>query len=176
MASEAEYVEIAVVERLHPEAVRFALDDALPTGYDVIKVVEAQPGSLSDRLEASLWELRFPGVAVPDLDRAVEPFRRSEHVEVTRTMSSGIRRFDAREPVLQVVSTGDEDGLCAILHVVVRHTTPSVRPDDILTAIRGASPVDLPPPMVRRLAQGPLSADPLGVGDPLSTDQAAIGT
>src|SRR3954447_15213921 len=40
-ASEAEYLEIAVIERLDPQAVRKALDESLPPGLDVLEVVEA---------------------------------------------------------------------------------------------------------------------------------------
>ena len=43
-ASEAEYFEIRVTERVDPEAVRAALDEALPEGLDVVEVVEAAPG------------------------------------------------------------------------------------------------------------------------------------
>src|ERR1044072_5819500 len=50
-ASEAEYFELAVSERVDPEAVRVALDEALPPGLDVLQVVEASSGSLADRLE-----------------------------------------------------------------------------------------------------------------------------
>ena len=61
-ASEAEYVELGVSERVDPEAVRVALDDALPAGLDILEVVEAGPGSLADRLEASDWvHRRTPG-------------------------------------------------------------------------------------------------------------------
>ena len=49
-ASEAEYFELSVNERVDPEAVRVALDEALPAGLDVLQVVEAAPGSLADRL------------------------------------------------------------------------------------------------------------------------------
>ena len=50
-ASEAEYVELGVSERVDPEAVRAALDDALPAGLDILEVVEAGPGSLADPQE-----------------------------------------------------------------------------------------------------------------------------
>ena len=43
-ASEAEYFEIRVTERVDPDAVRAALDEALPEGLDVVEVVEAAPG------------------------------------------------------------------------------------------------------------------------------------
>ena len=43
-ASEAEYFEISVTERVDPESVRRALDEALPDGLDVLEVVEAAPG------------------------------------------------------------------------------------------------------------------------------------
>ena len=47
---------------------------------------------------------------------------------------------------------------CVILHVVVRHITPSVRPDDVLTALKQVGNlVPLKPIRVTRLAQGPLN-------------------
>ena len=48
---------------------------------------------------------------------------------------------------------------CAILRMVVRHTTPAVRPDDILAALGRVAGLTLSaPPLVTRLAQGPLDA------------------
>jgi len=60
--------------------------------------------------------------------------------------------------------------------MVVRHTTPAVRPDDILTALHTATALTPPsPPRVTRLAQGPLLDAPARVADPLATDQEAVG-
>src|SRR3954465_15199770 len=61
-ASEAEYVEISVTQRVEPESVRAALDEALPQGIDILQVVEAPPGALADRLEASDWLLGLAGL------------------------------------------------------------------------------------------------------------------
>jgi hypothetical protein len=45
----------------------------------------------------------------------------------------------------------------AILRMVVRHVTPAVRPDDILAALRQVADLaPSSPPLVTRLAQGPL--------------------
>src|SRR4051812_22902502 len=60
-ASEAEYVEIGLARRCDPGAVRQALDESLPPGLDVLEVVEAGPGALADRLEASEWVVELPG-------------------------------------------------------------------------------------------------------------------
>ena len=62
---------------------------------------------------------------------------------------------------------------CAILTLVVRHGTPSVRPDDVLSALRRVA--DLVPPKparVTRLAQGPLDEAGTSVTDPLAPDRA----
>ena len=50
----------------------------------------------------------------------------------------GLRTFDARADVLALEAlAGDEgDVACAILKVVLRHDTPSVRPDDVLAGLR----------------------------------------
>lgn len=174
--SEAEYVEISVVERLDPEAVRIALDAALPDGLDVLEVVEAKPGALADRLQASLWRIEFTGVELSDLAQAAATLLEHDEVQVTRTFKNGPRTFDARAAVVSMEAIpGDRDG-CAILQTVVRHTTPAVRPDDILTALSAVTKLAPPrPPLVVRLAQGPLDPDSAGVADPLAADEDAAG-
>jgi len=197
-ASEAEFVEIGVVDRLEPEAVRAALDEALPHGYDVLHVAEAEGGALADSLEGSLWRVELPGTTPAEVQAAVERFLALDEALVTRTFKKGPRTFDVREAVLDVAVTGEDAGVtsadgaptntqiagedgpakvpCAILQMVVRHTTPAVRPDDVLTALRTAAALTPPsPPMVTRLAQGPLLESPVRVADPLAADQEAVG-
>jgi radical SAM-linked protein len=180
-ASEAEYFEIQVTERVDPAAVRAALDDALPDGLDIVEVVEAGPGSLADRLEASAWELAFPGVGEDALGAAVAAYLAVDRAEVSRVFKTGPKTFDTRSAVLTMEASAgrsvDPEESCAILRMVVRHTTPSVRPDDILTALRAVSAFAPPvPPLVTRLAQGPLRADSAGVADPLAADREAVGS
>ena len=50
-ASEAEYLEVALAERVEPDAARAALAGSLPDGLDVLEVVESPGGGLADRLE-----------------------------------------------------------------------------------------------------------------------------
>lgn len=176
-ASEAEYFEISVTERVDPEALRTALDEALPPDLDVLEVVEAGPGSLAERLEASVWRLEMRGVGAQTLAYAVERFLAVERAEVTRMFKTGAKTFDVRSAVVSMVVAEGEDLSCAILQMVVRHTTPSVRPDDILTALHAVSELTPPvPPLVTRLAQGPLLAAAAGVADPLAADKDAVGS
>jgi hypothetical protein len=66
---------------------------------------------------------------------------------------------------------------CAIIRAVVRHTTPAVRPDDILTALRAIAGLEPPaPPLVTRLAQGPLAHEVAAVTDPLVADEKVGGS
>jgi radical SAM-linked protein len=172
-ASEAEYVELSVTERCDPEAVREALDSSLPPGLDVLQVVEADAGSLADRLEASDWEVRLPGVAPKAAQEALAQLLARDEVEVERLFKNGPRRFDARAAVIDArVDDAVSPADCAILRMVVRHTTPAVRPDDVLAALRVVAQLVPPsPPQVTRLAQGPLS-DAGTVTDPLATVDA----
>ncbi len=175
-ASEAEYFEISVTERVDPESVRAALDEALPPGLDVLEVVEASAGTLAERLQASDWVMEFRGLPVAELEAAAAALLAHERVEVTRTFKTGPRTFDVRSALVSVETSTSSDPDCAILRVVVRHTTPAVRPDDVLTALRAVTELVPPaPPLVTRLAQGPLHDATAGVADPLAADKDAAG-
>ncbi len=176
-ASEAEYFEISVTERVDPARVLAALDEALPQGLDILQVVEAVPGALADRLQASDWVMEFRGMPVVDLVRATEQLLARERVEVTRVMKNGPRTFDVRSAVVSMDVSPSGDGTCAILRVVVRHTTPAVRPDDVLSALQSVAALTPPsPPLVTRLAQGPLSTASATVADPLAADLDVDGS
>jgi radical SAM-linked protein len=175
-ASEAEYLEIALAQVSDPAVVHTALDEALPDGLDVLEVVVSHGGSLADRLEASRWRLRLPGVAEDVASDAVARFLAEEEVLVQRMTKKGLRTFSCRDAVVSLTShvaevSGQE---CAILDVVLRHGTPSVRPDDILAGLREVAGLDADAaPLHERLAQGPLDPRAGTVGDPLEPDRDA---
>ena len=173
-ASEAEYLEIAVTQTCDPAVVRDALDAALPTGFDIIEVVEARGGSLPDRIDTSRWQVTLNGVTLAEAENAVQRFLQTESISVERVLKDGRRTLDARLPVvsLGVVEEPDLPG-CVILEMVVRHLTPAVRPDDVLAGLRQVSDLAPPlPPLVKRLAQGHLDEfDKLA--DPLAPDRDA---
>jgi radical SAM-linked protein len=176
-ASEAEYLEISLVREMDPAVVRASLDQALPTGLDVIDVVVAGNGPLADRLEASEWEARLAGVMPEAAGRAVQAFLAEEAVEVERMTKSGLRRFDCRGAVVRLTARGDavDSEPCAILDMVVRHETPAVRPDDILAGLRLTAGLVVPvPPLLARIAQGPLDPVTGSVVDPLDHDRDAL--
>jgi radical SAM-linked protein len=164
-ASEAEYLEIALADVLVPTEVHTLLDEALPEGLDVIAVVESPGGSLADRLEASRWRIDIDG-APEVVEAAAAAFLAADEILVERMTKKGLREFDARGAVvaLSVTTSGYDDR--SALDLVLRHGVPSVRPDDVLTALVSVSEVEPgPAPLMTRLAQGPLSDDGT-VGDP----------
>lgn len=177
-ASEAEYLEIGLTHRRDPEQVRRDLDDALPTGLDLVDIVVAGEGSqsLADRLEASEWEITLTGTAPEQAARAVADFLAAESIEVERMTKKGLRTFDCRAAVARLASTqvpGRADR-CAILTMVVRHGVPSVRPDDVLAGLRAIGGLEPSvPPLASRLAQGPLDHETGVVGDPFAPDRDA---
>lgn len=174
-ASEAEYIEIGITEKRDAQDIARALDDALPPGLDIVSAVEAVTPDLVARLEASVWRIELPGVSDTDAQRAVDALLSAPEVSVQRLTKDGVRTFDARIAVVSArVATEDSTTGCAILQVVIRHVAPAVRPDDVLTALRLVADLVPPvPPMVTRLAQGPLDASGVGVGDPFTPDRAA---
>ena len=144
-ASEAEYLEIAVIRQVDPEQVRATLDAALPEGLDVVRIVEAA-GSLPEALRASRWRLSWP----VDVTAAVIRFEAADSVLVERVTKSGRRTMDVRALCSDLRMPDDRT-----LEVTVTHGEPTPRPADVVTAVRTVSP-DLPETTVlaTRLAQG----------------------
>ncbi len=175
MLSEAEYFEIGTTRAVDPDQLRADLDSALPDGLDVEEVVPAGPGSLPERLEASDWLIEFPDESAADLSAALEALLAQSEITVTRVFKNGPRELDVRSAIVRA-EPGEREG-CAILRLVVRHTTPAVRPDDVLTALRESirfAPAR--PPRVTRLAQGPWDNATGQVADPLATDKDAAAS
>lgn len=181
-ASEAEFVELGLTREVDPEDVRAALDDALPDGLDVLDAAVATPPALADRIDAGRWRLELPGVSAERARAAADALLGRDEVVVTRVTPSGRKEIDVRAALVSlVIEPGSGDGTavgaaaspgtptdCAILTAVVRQTTPTVRPDDVLGALNVVA--DLTPPVpvtATRLAQGLLDdggdlVDPLG--------------
>jgi radical SAM-linked protein len=184
VASEAEYLEIGLAEQRDPASVATALDAALPVGIDIVEVVDAADSrtkTLAERIEASQWRLWLPEVSVADAQAAVERLMALDTAPVERATKDGTRTVDVRAAILLATvvegasgaSPGEMNGQCATLEVVVRHSSPAVRPDDILTALRTISALSTPvTPVVTRLAQGLLDdtspEDAKRLIDPLS--------
>ncbi|WP_249412451.1 TIGR03936 family radical SAM-associated protein [Micromonospora endophytica] len=184
VASEAEYLEVGLREVVDPAQLRAALDVALSPGLDVLDAVVASGGSLADRIEASRWRIELPEVDPAIAVKAVAAFTEAEEVLVERMTKQGRRTFDSRGAVIAIdvdSSSATPSGAaavpCAILELVVRQVTPSVRPDDVLSGLRVVAGLEPPvAPKVIRLAQGTLTAQG-AIVDPLDADRdgAAIG-
>jgi radical SAM-linked protein len=188
-ASEAEYLELGLARESDPAEVATALDEALPPGLDVLQVVVSAGGSLTELLEGSVWRSRLPGVSRVSATDAVRGFLDAGEVVVERMTKKGLRSFDSRAAVVRLevlpdaadeagagtgagagggAGTRANGGECAILEMVLRHATPSVRPDDVLAGLHAIAGLEAAgAPLHERLAQGPLDAQAGTVGDPL---------
>jgi radical SAM-linked protein len=174
VASEAEYLSLGLTARQAETQVCQRLNAAMPDGIDVIDVIEGTAGSGSPfgHLEASEWKVVMPGVGPEQAAAAVTKFLDRDEAPVERLTDKGVRRLDARSAVVRMsvsetgpvpadpdggqraAGTGHED--CTILRMVVLHTVPAVRPEDVLTALREQDGIDPSlPPVTTRLAQGP---------------------
>jgi radical SAM-linked protein len=175
-ASEAEYLEIGLREVVDPAQVREAVDASLPEGLDVLEAVVAGPGSLADRMEASVWRLVLPEVTSAQASVGLQSFLDTPEVNVERMTKKGLRTFDCRAAVVgaRVLDGAPDRPGCAILEVVLRHGTPSVRPDDVLAGLREVAGLEVAAGVLaERRAQGPLDEETGAVGDPLAPDRDA---
>jgi len=163
VASEAEYLSLALTSRIEADIAREQLNAALPDGIDVIVVTEDAGGLPASRLTASEWQLVLPGLRPGDAAGVVEKFLALDEAPVERLTSKGMRRMDARSAVV-TLEVRDEAVGDAVLRMVLHHTVPSVRPDDVLNALRDVSEV-IPTalPIITRLTQGTLGESGLVV-------------
>jgi len=178
VASEAEYLSLALTSRQAATHVGERLNAALPDGIEVIDVTDEAEGPKAGstafgRLEASQWRVVLPGVESAAAQRAVAGFLALDEALVERLTDKGVRSLDARAAVVELdvlgedvttaVADGDPPAVtglkdCAILRMVVLHMAPAVRPDDVLSALRDRYRlVPSSPPRTTRLAQGPLA-------------------
>jgi radical SAM-linked protein len=182
-ASEAEYLEIGLTQPVDPAALVGALDAALPDGLDVLDAAVAEGAALAERIDGSRWMIELAGVEPHALRTALAALLAESSVVVERVTPSGRRQIDVRAALVRAdvmdvadgVSSGgsgstspDQSPSCAIMAVVVRQTTPAVRPDDVLGALDVVAGLRPPvPAKATRMAQGLLDhrgdlADPLG--------------
>ncbi len=152
-ASEAEYLEIGLARAVDPDQVRTALDAALPDGLDIVAVAAAPPGGLANLLTGSRWRIELTAMPADVMREAVAVFLALPAAEVDRMTKTGLRTFDARGAVVALRVVG------ADLDLVLAHTVPLVRPDDVLTALARTDPRWRPPqpPRMTRLQQGNLA-------------------
>lgn len=174
-ASEAEYVEIALAEVIDPARAHADIDAALPDGLDVLEVLPSAGGPLADLLEGSQWRVTLHSTCLDDVRRAVKTLLATDEVIVERMTKKGVRSFDARAAIASLTIADPPSGAtsCAILDMVLRHGSPSVRPDDVLAALRETAGLRDTAALQQRLAQGPLDQGSGTVGDPLTPDRDA---
>lgn len=152
-ASEAEFAEVTFAAEVPLEAAMAALNAAFPDGIRVLAARQAEDGApkMAKRLQASLWDLRYPSGVEPDqLSAAVAAALVSPALAVERERKGESTTVDLRPALHGLIAAGA--GVRAILH----HVEPQVRPTELhlaLADMAGAGALPDPDP-VTRLAQG----------------------
>jgi len=146
VGSVAEYCVVALSEEVDPADVQQRLQDAMPTDMPIYEVTElvGQPC-----FEASEFMARLDGIDLLPLQQAVEALLAKEEALVSRETKSGLRTFNARPAIESLTVTEPHT-----LRMVVRHTEPLVRAEDVCQALGLTLPH---PPAVTRSRQGKLS-------------------
>jgi radical SAM-linked protein len=188
-ASEAEYLDIRLVEHREPDRVQSDLNHVLPPGLSILAAADGTSGlstRLPELLQASLWRLTWAGVDAATLDAAIGEFCEVGRAIVERPArgpKSRARQLDARPAVLSITqppnaahptkpgaAAPEGEGAGLVWDVIVRHVEQNVRPDDVVRAINQFRPnsqveADVGSVSMQRLAQGPLNPGP-SVADP----------
>ncbi|GLU47967.1 DUF2344 domain-containing protein [Nocardiopsis ansamitocini] len=177
-AREAKNIEPESTKPRDPEQVRVHLDASMPEGMDVIEAVQAVADGHPDRPEASERQSRLPGVPVKGAVTATTASTAVERVETQRPAGKGHSRLEARSPFRYPCGDGrateERQDTYAILRLIVGHTTPALRTDDVVTGLCQVAGLAPPSSLVMtRLAQGPLDEVTGATAAPSAADHAA---
>lgn len=127
-ASLAEYALVALAQPMAADDLATALNRALPTGMEVFAgLTDKRP--LPPQLEASSWELAWPGIVLPpQLDEVVGAFIAEEAVVVGRRAKSGVKQQDVRSAVVSMT-------VAKTLNMTLRQSEPLIRPGDVVAGL-----------------------------------------
>lgn len=165
-ASLAEYLEIGLALDCDPEAVRQALELALPPGMGVPRVRQPARRGLAELLTASLWRLDSPEAPPGAMGAALGALLDLGTAVVERATGKGLRRIEVRPALLAGTPAG------AGLEVLLAHGAPQVRPDDLFAALVRLEPaLTGRPVLATRLAQG-RPDEGSGLLDPFAVEAA----
>lgn len=145
-----------------PEVLAAAVEQVLAT--DVVEVERmTKNGMRTLDVRSALVRLAVDAVTNRPEDRHPDDGRAGDDGAPTRQITLADPHARARTAV------------CGTLSAVVRHTTPAVRPDDVVSALRSVAGLEPPVPVrSTRTAQGRLDDDG-ALLDPLELDRAATG-
>lgn len=150
-ASEAEYVELGLAQVCDPGKVMAALNEVLPTGFEVVAAAKAQKVPLGELLQASDWEVVVAGSPPGALAVAVTELLALGECLVERMTKNGLRSFDVRAAIVALHVVDDDT-----FELRSMHQAPLVRPDDVVTALRRLDDRLYARPLLTRMRQGPL--------------------
>jgi radical SAM-linked protein len=172
VASLAEYLEIALAQRIDPVSVQASLNRVLPGGFQIMAAVESDGTALAELLTHSAWRIDL-GV---DATAAVAAFLAADSVVVQRMGKAGLRELDIRAAVVALAA----DAGALSLRAVTGPGKVVVRPGDIVAGLAVVSPAVVSPgaSLALRVAQGVWSdgrvRDPFGP-EKLANDAANAG-
>jgi len=175
LESTGEYAELTFSERIDADSAFMALSATLPDGMDITTHLEVPDNAskLARLLPATLWRATWTDPAVDRsalfdlLDQRTRDLLAATTSEVVKHKPSGDKVIDVRAAVLDLVAafpaSPDVHSVDAtgapriILSAVIRNDGPTVRPLDLLQAMRaadGGASLLPDPHRVTRVAQG----------------------
>lgn len=153
-ASTGEYAELTFAGPFDLPPAVAALNDALPTGMDLLaaRVVADGDPRLSRWLRASVWDLAVDGVDAAALQALADDLDGADEIVVERDRKGEITPTDIRPSLVSIASAGH------LVRAVLTHVEPPTRPSELLLALTGAARrrlSDLPElALATRVAQG----------------------
>lgn len=145
-ASQAEYLVIGLSQIANSEEIRTRLDAAMPGGFPILEVTPFT----NQQFNTSLWKVNLTGVEPARLTQAISEFQSADQVMVSRQVKAGLRTFNVKPPVHCLQSWPVMDGW-STLTMIISHTEPLIRPDDVLAGLLPSNPPDSH--LVTRLVQ-----------------------
>ena len=132
--SEAEYLDVDLIQRMDPEDFRQRVNASLPDGIELKRVWEVPKNapSLNGSLREQSYEIELTGWESQDLHQQVDRLKRSRELPIIRRKPKKNKTIDIRPLIKDLTVSGP-----GRLHLVTRfgQETGGVKPTEVLEAL-----------------------------------------
>lgn len=150
VSSTGEYLDVMLKNDLPPEIIKEKLNETLPQGFAVEKVIkiEGKGKSLMAIINRAIYQVELPmneiNITEEQLATAIEELLAKPEIKVARQTKKGLKEKDIREGIFSVAGKVTDEKLIFTL-LLATGSEMNVRPEEVVSLIAASLNVQLQP-------------------------------